>query len=121
MWNEPIDNGAVNFHYELSINWNNQNGVSQSRPNIIVKDRHYCHDVVMGLNYTYVVKAVNAIGTSENSNVLTLQAGTNPCPPSFVRTELNQNRDKAIITWNPAPCDNGLMIQGYKIFIREGQ
>lgn len=91
MWNEPRFNGAVNFHYELSINWNNQFGVAREMPNIIVRDLYYCHDTVIGTNYTYVVKAVNAIGVSPHSNALTLQAGYNPCPPSNVQTQLTAN------------------------------
>jgi hypothetical protein len=76
---------------------------------------------VLGTIYTYEVRAINAIGGSIPSNELVLQAGTNPCPPSNVETALNADGELAIITWDPAPCDNGLVIQGYQVFIRDGQ
>jgi hypothetical protein len=102
-WNAPENNGAIRYTYSLSIAWDDQQVTVDG-----IEELFHVHNVVLGTFYTYEVRAVNAIGASLASNELILQAGTNPCPPSNVRTSLTDAEDLSIITWDPAPCDNGL-------------
>ena len=78
-----------------------------------INQLHYCHNSVLGEYYTYKVRAVNSVGASDYSDSFTQQAGTNPCAPLNVRTRLDADQENLIIAWDPAPCDNGLKIQGY--------
>jgi hypothetical protein len=123
-WYAPEENGAYNVMYRLYISTaetNDEDTVwTDLQPISNIVDLFFCHDTVTSHFYHYEVAAYNAIGESDLSEELILQSGDVPCPPRNVATELINRGNQVLITWDVALCDNGLEIQGYQVFIRDG-
>lgn len=123
-WKEPEDNGAIGILYNIYIHTretdNEEDEWQHFDTATYISDTAYCHDSIMSHYYRYEVTAFNAIGESDKSDELVLQAGDVPCPPREVETDLVDDGQSVKITWLEALCDNGLEIQGYQVFLRNG-
>jgi hypothetical protein len=104
-WQKPEDNGALNVDYTLSHS-NDCNGKKPTFEGLTVMEWEHL-DEIQRCNYTYEVRAVNYIGSSDPA-ILTVQAGCKPDPPPIVATQLTEANDIVDITWEHSPNDHGL-------------
>ena len=101
------DNGAQNDVYVLLVDsTGNSLTFTQST------------DLQAGHSYSFKVRAVNAVGPSEFSDVLTVIAGTLPAKPP-TPTKFSASVDEIEIRW-AAASDGGSSITDYKVYWDSG-
>ena len=71
-----------------------------------------------GTEYTFRVKARNAVDFSEWSDTYRITAATVPDPPAQPTTTLTGGDVNVLIDWSPDANDGGVGLQGYRLYIK---
>ena len=71
-----------------------------------------------GTEYTFRVKAKNAVDFSEWSDSFQIIAATVPDAPTQPTTTLTGGDVNVLIDWSPNVNDGGVTLQGYRLYIK---
>jgi hypothetical protein len=115
-WTAPIDNGATISSYRV-IMWQTGSDVFTTFPNLSTQTFATVTQLTNGISYSFKVIAVNSIGSSPDSNIVTVIPTTTPSlsvPEPITDLKATREDRKVKLTWT-APFDNGSPITAYEI------
>ncbi len=111
-WDTPSDDGGLQLsHYNI------YRGKSESDLTLYesVNSTSFTdRDIDLGTTYYYYVTAVNDIGESDSSIIVSKEVTTIPSSPTNLKASSNQNNIS--LDWSEPSEDGGLQISSYKIY-----
>ena len=99
-----------------SILWDNGDGSSLSVKETTTDTSISINLLTTGNEYEFSVRADNIYGSSSNAASKTILVATAPNAPSVM---VSQSGTNVIVSWN-TPTNNGAVISGYTIYLKEG-
>jgi len=114
-WTAPFDNGAPITSYKV-VTWKTGSDVITTYPNLGTSTSTTITELTNGVSYSFMIYAVNSVGTSAESNVATAKPVTSASTaPRPITDLITLSRDgNARLIWT-APFDNGTPITSYKV------
>ncbi|HUT06286.1 MAG TPA: fibronectin type III domain-containing protein, partial [Nitrosopumilaceae archaeon] len=114
-WTAPFDNGAPITSYKV-VMWKTGSDVITTYPNLGTSTATSITELTNGVSYSFMIYAVNSVGTSAESNVATAKPVTSASTaPRPITDLITLSRDgNARLIWT-APFDNGTPITSYKV------
>ena len=110
-WNPPGDNGGsliTAYHIERSLD--GKEIVFEVSGD---QDEYVDSDIEAGVSYSYTVRALNAMGRSDESEPIVKKLITAPGAPESLSVE--QSGDAVMLSWIAPTFDGGSAIESYKI------
>jgi large repetitive protein len=116
IWTAPFDNGSTITSYKI-IMWQTGSDVFTTFPNLSTGTSAMVSDLKNGVSYSFKVIAVNSVGNSPDSNIVTAIPNPNlftSAPDAINDLRATRENAQVKLTWS-APFDNGQVITGYQI------